>query len=294
MLNFYMSNLPTPKPPAIKARINNQGLVEIVDLHTGRVVAVQGTGNIEDYLRSRFDNLVRIETEEGPVYLEKHLDPERVIHRSRAKHTYSLTWGYLLVEAILTGQTRRKAAMDLQIPHATISQWCEEHEEFRELLENAEKNQARLLHDEAIDTARSTTSKDDVPQAALLVKTLQQAAALADPERFGVRQKVEHSGNVAHTFVIETGIRRGLPPPPGFEEALRDVQVTISAPDTPEAHFTGGDEVSDQALVEEASPVGVGRGGGEEDGQVGKLLTSDEAREIKQGLFESQDKDPLW
>lgn len=243
-----------PKPPPTVQRINNSGLVEIVDIHTGKVLCIQPTPN-DDYLHNRFENLVKIDTPDGPVYIERHLDPGRVLKKhSRASHPqFSLSWAELVVAELLTpiysraklqalhqddltqkltmpapdrAMTLTQAVRKLELPMPTFTKWRNISEEFNAIIDSGLQAQAQLLQDEALTTARQTTRKDDVPVASLQIDTLMKQAKSADSSRFGDKQKLDVTTKAVHTIVVETGIRRRSNPesllPPGFEEAIRD------------------------------------------------------------------------
>lgn len=222
-----MENKPAtlpPKAPPTATRINDQGLVEVVDLFTGKVVAVQSSPN-DDFLTARFDNLVEIETPDGQkVWIEKHLDPGRILRhiasqkKTKATSQFSLAWGQLLAGHLLDGDTLTRACVHTGLRLSTVKRWMLESADFKAIIDQAKVMRAETLQDEALDAARHHQKNE--PK--LHVDTLMKQAALADPEQFNPKTKVEHSGEIAHTFVIETGIRRNQPIPLGFEDAIRD------------------------------------------------------------------------
>lgn len=245
-----------PKPPPFTTRINSQGLVEYVDIFTGQTLAIQPTPN-DDFLHNRFENLVKIDTPEGPVYIEKHLDPARVLNKRTRKpvQQFSLSWAHLLANALLdvpaqaTARfgidpdpndrspgvpprplpavlTLAQACQKYELPTSLVSRWRNESEEFNAIIDSSLQAQAQWLQDEALTTARLTTRKDDVPIAALQIDTLMKQAKSADSSRFGDKQKLDVRHTAVHTIVVETGIRRHADPeallPKDFAEALRD------------------------------------------------------------------------
>lgn len=270
-----------PKPPPTVQRINNSGLVEIVDIHTGKVLCIQPTPN-DDYLHNRFENLVKIDTPDGPVYIERHLDPNRVLKKhSRQSHPqFSLAWAELVVAELLTpiysrakltqlhqddstqkltmpapdrAMTLTQAVRKLELPMPLFTKWRNISEEFNSIIDSGLQAQAQLLQDEALTTARQTTRKDDVPVASLQIDTLMKQAKSADSGRFGDKQKLDVTTKAVHTIVVETGIRRRSNPesllPPGFEEAIRD--ATPINERKAEVRGSSGD---DRAIEAEASP----------------------------------------
>lgn len=218
---------PLPKPPTTKARINDQGLVELVDLFTGRVVAVQSDPSQTDFLASRFENLVRIETDAGPVFIERGLDASKITkHLSRHhKIAYSQYWADVIASHILDNngldESLRKAGVT-RVQHVA---WKKEHKEYSDIIDEAFTARAEFYHDEALTVARSTKSSDEVAANKLKVAALQWSAERTDPDKFGAKQKVDvdHKGSVSHTIILETGIRRGIATPEGFKDVIRSV-----------------------------------------------------------------------
>lgn len=228
-----------PTPPAIAPRINNQGLVEYIDIFTGQVVAIS-TSPEDNILNHRFDDLIKIDTPEGPVFLEKHLDPDRVLKHSRStpRHhpPYSLAWAKIITQRLLNPremlnpshphhgkpETLKEALKSLQINPSVFAEW-KTKEEFGQAIDQALQEQAQYLQDEALEISRLTSDIKTLPIKQFQTDILMKQAKQANQARFGDKQKVEHSGSVAHTIVVETGIRRGKDfIPPGFEDAIRD------------------------------------------------------------------------
>lgn len=209
------TTLPKPTPPTTKARINDQGLIELVDLYTGRVIAIQRKPD-DDLLRNHFDNLIRIETPEGPVWIEKSIDPAKVLKRKHPK--YSKFWADLVAGEILNGKTIGEALATHHLDFATHTYWKNTQTEYRTIIDEAKRARAELFADEALVNARSPSPNKT------RINHLQWQAEKADPDQYGQKQKMEHSGSVAHTIVVETGIRRNIPPPQGFESVIEKVE----------------------------------------------------------------------
>ncbi len=232
---MLISMMTLPKPPPIAPRINDQGLVEYVDIFTGQVLAIQSTPN-DDFLHNRFENLVEIDTPHGRVFIERHLDPGRILRSGVSRHIFSLAWAELIAQKLLeprhrlnahdptnhTPYTLKEAVATLEIPYATFTKW-RAREEFGAIIDNALQHQAQLLQDEALIQARNTTKSSEVSLSQLKIDTLMKQAKQANQQRFGDKQKVEHSGSVAHTYIISTGVNKNaVAIPEGFEDAIRD------------------------------------------------------------------------
>lgn len=209
-----------PQPPPTVSRINERGDVEIIDLFTGKVVAVQEHGGNDDYLKNRFDNLTKIMTHDGrEVYIERHMDPARVMRNGQPQPQYSLTWAELLYDLLINGHTLTSATARLNLPLATVNRWRSHNADFAAIINAAKLTRAESFQDEAITHAR----KHGEPEPHLLVSTLMSAAKASDPDQYNPKQKVEHDISVAHTFVVISGVDKVQSIiPPGFENAILD------------------------------------------------------------------------
>lgn len=187
-----------PEPPRTITRRNSRGLYETVDVHTGRIIVFQVTP--QDLLQSKFDQLVRIETPEGPVWLEKGINFD-IIGRAKAI-PYSKLLGDLVCESIFLGNTLKVAAEELGLSYSVVIRWKRENPEFKAALDEAKIDAAQTFHDKALEVAEK--SCDDK----LLVNTLQWAAGLADPEQYGTKTKIIGDRQNPVAFVFNTGIDR--------------------------------------------------------------------------------------
>jgi hypothetical protein len=199
-----MAELQKVTPPQTMARTNSEGLIEIVCLHTGRVLCVQSS--LKDLLNTRMEDLVRFETPEGPVYLERGIGPAYL--RRMNQKRFSAIHADLICEKITQGRTLLKACEDLNLDYATICRWKREHPAFANSLEDAKRDRAEAFHDEAIDTSIGSFDPK------LKVETLKWAAEKGNAEKFGNKTKIVGDPNAPLSFIIDTGIRR--PGDPGY------------------------------------------------------------------------------
>jgi hypothetical protein len=170
----------------------------------------------QDLLKSKFDRLVKIDTPQGPVWLEKGLNFDLVKHLDEIP--YSKLLADLICEKIAEGLGLIKACKDLNLPYSIVRRWKREHEEFKESLIEAQRDGAEALHDEVLDVARTEAAPKDK------IAALQWSAERANAERFGKTSKVSHNVQGAVTILVSTGIVR--PGDPGFipaPEAPREV-----------------------------------------------------------------------
>lgn len=184
-------------PPHI-ARLNDRGLIELLDARDGRLLGVQYSH--EDLLKSKWDRLIKIDTPQGPVWLEKGLNYDIIGHMKVVP--YSALLGDLLCQAIANGATMTVAAQKLNLEYATVARWRRENETFAEQLKQARIDRAESFHDEAIEVARK--SRDSKVQ----IETAKWAAEKNDPDKFGNKTKLVGDASQPITFIIDTGIRR--------------------------------------------------------------------------------------
>jgi hypothetical protein len=206
-----------PPPPAHLTRLNAQGLIEVIDLYTNRVICVQSSHR--DLLDSKWDQLVKIDTPQGPVWIEKGINFDYVKHCKYVP--YSKHLGDLICQAIVNGADMMGAARTINLEYADICRWRRESKDFASALEVARRDRAELLHDRAIKTAQSSCD------AKLQVETDKWAAEKGDPEKFGNKTKIVGDAAAPIVLAFETGIRRrgdsGFTEP---QEEVRDVTKT--------------------------------------------------------------------
>lgn len=192
-----------PTPPATYARVNPQtNLVEVLDIHTGRVLCVQHSP--EDLLGTKWDRLTRIDTPEGPVFIEKgiNFDITRVLKGT----PYSEVLADLICQKVVEGFSLVEACRKMNLEYSTLCRWKRENEAFKERLAEARRDRAEALHDEMLARARRTGTS-----ARTHIEALQYSMERGDPEQYAPKQKLaEVQGNI--TFMISTGISRELPP----------------------------------------------------------------------------------
>ncbi len=209
---------PKPRAPICHTFINNQGLIETINLHSGATISIQ-TRPGDDLLQNRFDDMVQIDTPQGKVWIDKYLDPTKLLLKSSPP--YNIQVADLLANVMAEGKTLNEAIKSIGMKPSTINKWRREFPEFNKALIMASQDRAESLKDEALDIARATTS-DTLGPDKLKVDTLMKTAAVDNPDRFATRQKVDTNVTATTTFIISTGINRDALPPGDFEQAIRD------------------------------------------------------------------------
>lgn len=187
-----------PELPPTYSRINKQGLLELIDLRSGRVICVQHS--IEDLAQKKWDRLVRVDTPQGPVWLEKGLQFDKIAKSTQLP--YSQVLASLICQKITEGATLVGACRELNLDYSTVCQWKRTHSEFKEMLHDARIDRAEFLHDEVIDEARASLDRKTK------IETLKWGAEKGDPEKYGTKTKIIGDKNAPVQFVIGTGISR--------------------------------------------------------------------------------------
>jgi hypothetical protein len=225
-----------PEMPPTYSRINRQGLLELIDLRSGRVICVQHS--IEDLAQKKWDRLIRVDTPQGPVWLEKGLQFDKIYKSNELP--YSQVLGSLICQKMVEeGLTLVKATKSLNLDYALVCRWKREHSEFRDMLHEARIDRAEYLHDEVIDEARASRDRKTT------IETLKWAAEKGDPERYGNKTKIIGDKNAPVQFIIGTGIVR--PGDSGFvapkeEKGERVVSEVASSPLDEIPEFTTQEE----------------------------------------------------
>lgn len=199
--------LPEPKAPTLDIgdigfRTNSRGLIEGFEKSTGRIISMQSS--MDDILFGKEKNIIKYETPEGTIYVERGINPDAVI---KAKITpYSQLLVDMLCEYMIEGYGVKDACQLVGISYRTFCHWRRENEEFRQTLEDLRKDRAELYHDKVLEVAEK--GSNDTNRDKLHVDALKWAAEKGDSEKFGAKTKITGDKNAPITFVIDTGIRK--------------------------------------------------------------------------------------
>lgn len=207
---------PRPQAPKTFTRVNEQGFYEVVDLHTGQILCIESKPTY-NFLQKKFDDLVEIDTPQGKVWIDKHIDPERILVKKHPK--YSQGWADLIAEKITQGATLLQACDDLRLNYTTICRWRREYPDFLEAIKQARQDRAEAFHDRAIQIAKKADDAS-VKRDKLEIETLQWSAEKMDPGTFGQKVAVENKTQSFTHIIIETGIRRNQEVPQAFKDVI--------------------------------------------------------------------------
>ncbi len=188
-----------PQIPPFFYRKNSRGLTEAVEIKTGRVLCVQVTH--ADLLEKKWDRLVRVDTADGVVWIEKGLDWDVI--PGLKKEGMSRVQMDLICEAVTSGKLLVEACEAAGVTYAEVCREKRWNKEFLQALEQAERDRAGLFVDQALTVA------DRSKKPYLQVETLKWAAEKGDREKFGDKKElVGQMGMGPVTFVLQTNILR--------------------------------------------------------------------------------------
>lgn len=222
---------PLPEKPNTFARLNSRGLIEVLDLESGRVLCVQASA--EDLLQAKWERLTRIDTPEGPVFIEKGLNPDLALGVRGTP--YSQILGDLICQMVVNGQTLVRACKELNLEYSAVVRWRRDSPEFKAQLEEAKKDRAEFLHDEMLERARHHRTS-----ARTHVETLQYAMEKGNPEKYDQKPQNQGIPQGGITFILSTGIDRTGGPPEQIKDVTSVVPTAVAPDEIVIPEITGG------------------------------------------------------
>jgi hypothetical protein len=181
------------------------GLLEVIDEETGKLVAIQSTPD-EDLLADRREKLVERLLPNGEVVLvQADIDPSRL--RAFDFMEYSSYVVDLICEKIVEGESLKTICMSPGFPtYATLCRWKKQVEGIQEQLDQARRDRAEMMRDEAWQIAKDA-KEHNVDSSKLKVQTAQWLASTDNKERFG-SAKAQVELNQPLQIIVNTGIVR--------------------------------------------------------------------------------------
>lgn len=179
------------------------GLIEILDVKTGAVVAVQR----DAFQITAQDLLVEATLPTGEkVMLQKGIDPGQLVNvRS---HGYNSVVADLICQKLAEGSSLTKVCATDGFPaYTTICRWRRENPAFKEALEEARRDRSEYMRDLALEEALAA-DEDSAQSQKLKHEAYKWAAGTDLPERYSAKTKIEGSLNIPMQLVVNTGIIR--------------------------------------------------------------------------------------
>lgn len=181
------------------------GLVEIIDVMTGAVVAVQRTPF--PLLNGHQELMVEHTLPSGEkIRMQKGIDPGLLVH------TQAEPFSQYLVDIICTlvaeGGSLTEICTRQGMPkYTTLCRWRRQHPHIQEQLDQARRDRAEYLRDQALKEAEGSTSRDPIGAHALRVDTYLKAASF-DDAKYSPKAKIEANITAPTQIIVSTGITR--------------------------------------------------------------------------------------
>lgn len=193
-------------------QLNKDGYMEIIDMLSGKIVAVQKSR--ESVLIGNVDRAREVTLENGDkMWVELGINHEGM---QLLAYPYSLLQAEAIACLIAEGNSLRMIARRPGFPSLQIMRrWRTDHPEFEERLRNARKDRADYYVDKVIDAAEAATDKEDAPAAKIKIDAFRWAAGVDDPDMYANKAKVQGDAAVPITIIVNTGISRGPSVSPG-------------------------------------------------------------------------------
>lgn len=214
-------------------RINSKGLLEAVDILTGRIVAVQhDMSEFSDPTDPKYTKVTDLNGNTVYVARELVVKGQTPFEKTNA---YSSFFADLLVQKIVEGWSIHKACAEIGLEYSVYNKWRAENSEFEKRIQLALKDRATLQVEEILEIA------DESKDAKLQIEARGKVASFYD-EKFSAKTTIKGDKSAPLQFTIISGI------PP--QDPI-DITPQTEAP----GHLPAPDPISEAEEV--ASPVGL-------------------------------------
>lgn len=199
-------------PENVVAHQNQEGLIELIDVNTGNVVAVQHS--IREILKGKQADIHEITTPDGrKVWVEKGLASRSLKHRHYELDTVAMD---LFCQNLTKGWSMKRSAEELGLDINIIRQWRVRSPKFNDQIKLAKLARADEMHEKVLEEA------EDSFDTKVRIDAYKYMAEKGNPEAYGQKTKIVGDPNAPLGFIIETGIRR--PGDSGFKEGTDATQ----------------------------------------------------------------------
>lgn len=193
------------EPGEVFARLNHEtGLLELIDMKTGGVVAIQKSQ--DSYLLERRELLVEHKLPSGEVVLlEKGIDPRLVAQHQFMKCNQLIV--DLICQDIAEGGRITKICTKQGFPsYAQFCAWRRAHPHIQKQLEEAYRDRAETLREKVLDEA-DRAEESTINESRVRIDAFKWVAGVDNP-RFSPKAKVEATINTPTQIIVHTGIDR--------------------------------------------------------------------------------------
>jgi hypothetical protein len=200
------------------------GLIEIIDMYTGGVVAVQREPL--DLLTGHKELMVEMTLPTGEkIYMQKGIDPGLVVHTKSMPFNQNTV--DLICQKVAEGQSLTSICKEPGFPsYSQLAVWKRSHIHIIRQLEEARRERAEYYRDQALAEAQTAEStKDPINASSLRVDTYKWAAGM-DDAKYQAKTKMEATINQPVQIIVNTGIVREVSNDPN------EKQVAPALPDS--------------------------------------------------------------
>lgn len=230
-------------------RNKKSGLIEIVDMHTGEVLAVQFSHR--DILQGKQARFREVELPDGrKVLMENGIGARTHVTRS---YLIDGTAQRLLADEIALGNSIPEACENLNLCYNEVLSFKRENKEFASLLEEARRDRADTMHEMVLIEGRKAIDEK------VRIETYKYMADKGNPESYGNRTKITGDKNSPLTLLLDTGIRRAGDPgyiEPEVKDDQREGKVFEKGDSVPEDAVLVVDQLPDEGGVRDVSSPG--------------------------------------
>lgn len=157
-----------------------------------------------DLLAGRQDRITRIDTPDGPVWIENTLSFDLV--KKLPTYPFSQVLADLLCEAVATGSSLTKACKEFNLPYNIIKRWERANPDFSDALAQARLDRADSHHDKILEIAEE---KADFKTE---IEALKWSASIDNSNKYSAKTKISGDKDNPIGFIISTGIDRNIQP----------------------------------------------------------------------------------
>ncbi len=216
---------------------NAEGLLELIDEVTGKVVAVQLSPTATSDLRV-------IEGPDGVrVAVPRSLPDERLAPLLTKSYAFNQCIADLICQEVIEGKTLSQVCQMQGFPSYTIlRRWMRNNKDFATAVEEAQRARAMAFHDGIVQSAedydRLSTSEEIAAKKAK-VEALKWLSQVGNADSYGNKTKVSGDAAAPLQIIVDTGIRRDsidvtgvVPVQPSDATSLGHPEAAISLPAT--------------------------------------------------------------
>lgn len=202
-----------------KWRTSADGTLELVDLETGHILAVEKKKSVDrqgaKYVRGGpgrgrrskdgTDTHHWVMVGRKKMWLPKGTNPDSL---PKTIWPYSRTMCETICQMVTEGQSLKDiCAIEGFPPYPIVMAWKRKYPEFKAQLTEAKKDRAEAFAELALEVAEES-DPENVQNDKLLVETYRWHAEIGDREQYGKQQKITGDASQPLGFIIDTGIYR--------------------------------------------------------------------------------------